>query len=157
MNMFSRIIIGFGAFLVVTGVIYGVRTGVFYGGGRSEWEGTTLMIIVGGGALLIGAYLVSAVQRARAVLAGRPSGAPPSVAEAEPHVGPTIWPLVFALSAVGLVVGAVSARWALLGGGILFVAASVGWILDVRRQWLHHADAVQHEATHDPTGGPQGG
>ncbi len=60
-------------------------------------------------------------------------------ADAEPHVGPTIWPLVFAVSAIGLVLGAVAVRWALLPGAILFVVASVGWVLDVHRQWHHHA------------------
>jgi hypothetical protein len=148
-NLFSRIIVGFGAFLIATGVIYGVVT--------YEWEGTTLMLIVAGGALLVGAYLMSAVQRARAALAARPATAPPGGAEAEPHVGPTIWPLVFALSAIGLVVGAVGPRWALLGGGVLFIAAGVGWILDIRQQWRHHDGAEPHEETHDLTGEPHHG
>jgi hypothetical protein len=70
------------------------------------------------------------------------SATPPATetaADAEPHVGPTIWPLVFAVSAIGLVLGAVAVRWALLPGAILFVLASVGWVLDVHRQWHHHA------------------
>jgi hypothetical protein len=70
------------------------------------------------------------------------SATPPAAemaADAEPHVGPTIWPLVFAVSAMGLVVGAVAVRWALIPGAILFVLASVGWVLDVHRQWHHHA------------------
>ena len=62
-----------------------------------------------------------------------------TAADAEPHIGPTIWPLVFAVSAVGLVLGTVAFRWALLPGAILFVLASVGWVLDVHRQWHHHA------------------
>jgi hypothetical protein len=65
--------------------------------------------------------------------------APELAADAEPHVGPTIWPLVFAVSAIGLVLGAVAVRWALVPGAILFVLASVGWVLDVHRQWHHHA------------------
>jgi hypothetical protein len=47
--------------------------------------------------------------------------------------------LVFAVSAIGLVIGAVAVRWALLPGAILFVLAGVGWVLDVHRQWHHHA------------------
>jgi len=62
-----------------------------------------------------------------------------TAADEEPHVGPTIWPLVFAVSTIGLVLGAVAVRWALLPGAILFVLASVGWVLDVHRQWHHHA------------------
>ncbi len=137
MVLFSRIIVGFGAFLIVTGVAYGAST--------YEWEGVTLMIIVAGGALLVGVYLVSGVRRARAVLAA--GEARREGAESEPHVAPTIWPLVFSLATIGLVVGAVVARWALVAGGVLFVVASVGWVLDVRRQWQHHTRAAPHEAT----------
>ncbi len=148
MVLFSRIIMSFGAFLIVTGVTYG---GVTY-----EWEGATLMIIVAGGALLIGAYLVSGVRRARAVLAARPGQAQHEGADSEPHVAPTIWPVVFALAAVGLVVGAVGARWALVGGGVLFIVASVGWVLDIRRQWQHGPGAAPQEVTQHPATGPQG-
>jgi simple sugar transport system permease protein len=45
------------------------------------------------------------------------------VTETEPHVEPTIWPLVFAVSMIGLVVGALGATWALVEGGILLVVA----------------------------------
>lgn len=148
MSLFSRIIVGFGAFLIVTGVIYGVVT--------YEWEGTTLMLIVAGGALLVGSYLISAVQRARAVVSAHPGEAAPGGADTEPHVGPTIWPLVFAISTIGLVVGAVGPRWALVGGGVLFIAAGVGWILDVRQQWRHHDGAEPHEETRNLTGPPHG-
>jgi hypothetical protein len=147
--LFSRIIVGFGTFLVVTGVIYGVVT--------YEWEGTTLMLIVAGGALLVGAYLISAVQRARATVAAAPATSPPGGADAEPHVGPTIWPLVFALAAIGLVVGAVGPHWALVGGGGLLIAAGVGWILDIRQQWRHHDGAEAHEDSHDLSGEPHHG
>lgn len=58
--------------------------------------------------------------------------------EGEPHVGPTIWPLVFALSMVPMVVGAVGSRWVLVVGAIVFVGAGAGWLLDVQRQWQHH-------------------
>jgi hypothetical protein len=149
MSLFSRIIVGFGAFLIVTGVIYGVVT--------YEWEGTTLMLIVAGGALLVGAYLISAVQRARATVAVASGTGPLGGADAEPHVGPTIWPLVFALSTIGLVVGAVGPHWALVGGGVLFIAAGVGWILDIRQQWRHHDGAEPAEETHDLTGEPHHG
>lgn len=145
MVLFSRIAIAFGAFLVVAAVIYGVA--------GYEWEGVTLLLLVAGGALLIGGYLVSAVRRARAALAA-PGGPRPAVPESEPHVGPTIWPLVAALSTIGLIVGAVGARWALVGGGALFIAAGIGWILDVRHQWQHPTGAAPHEVTQGPARGP---
>jgi hypothetical protein len=148
-SLFSRIFAGLGAFLIVTGVIYGSAV--------SEYEGFTLMIIVGGGALLIGVYLISAVQRARAVLARPETAVGAAAEEGEPHVAPTIWPLVFALSSIGLVVGAVAARWVLVVGGVLLVVAGFGWILDVRRQWRHHAGAAAHEMTREQAGGPPSG
>ena len=150
MSLFSRIAIGLGAFLLVTGVIYGRAA--------SEYEGLTLLITLAGGALVIGVYLVSAVRRAHAVLAGRRTDA--AGADVEPHVTPTIWPLVFALSTIGLVVGAVGSRWVLVAGAALLFVASIGWVLDVRRQWSHHAGAAPHEMTpegaQNQTHGPPG-
>lgn len=130
MSLFSRTFMGLGAFLIVAGVVYGVVA--------RDYQGLTLSLTVAGGALLFGAYGVSVLRRARRTLATAPVR-PGSAADDEPHVGPTIWPLVFAVSCIGLVVGAVSNRWALLPGGIVFVVASVGWVLDIHRQWHHHA------------------
>jgi hypothetical protein len=158
-SLLSKLFVAFGVFLIVAGVVYGVIAG--------DYEGLTLSLTVAGGALLFGGYASSALRRARTTLgsateSSAPSGddsatpaagetpAPPATqtrtppaaetaADAEPHVGPTIWPLVFAVSAIGLVLGAVAVRWALLAGAILFVLAGVGWVLDVHRQWHHHA------------------
>jgi Cytochrome c oxidase subunit IV len=137
--LFSRITLSLGAFLIVASVVYAL---VSY-----EWEGVTLMLTVAGGALLTGTYLGQAVQRARAWLAAQPAGAT-GEAGVEPHVAPTIWPLVFALSMIGLVIGAVESRWALAGGGILLVVALTGWGLDVRRQWRHADHAPSTGAAH---------
>lgn len=136
MTLFSRIGLGLGTFLIVVGVVYGL---VAY-----EWEGFTEMLTVAGGALLVGVYLTRAVQRARAAIAVGEAGG----RDTEPHVAPTIWPLIFALSMIGLVIGAVESRWALAGGGVLLVASLVGWSLDVRRQWHHHDRPVGAEAAH---------
>jgi hypothetical protein len=145
MTLFSRIGIGLGAFLIVTGAVYGLAA--------YEWEGFTLMLTVAGGALLVGTYLARAVQRARAWLAAQPAGADGAATDTEPHVAPTIWPLIFALSMIGLVIGAVESKWALAGGGVLLVAALVGWSLDVRRQWHHPEQAEEaHGAPPRQTG-----
>ena len=130
MTLFSRIFTGLGAFLIVVGVVYGLVAG--------EYEGTTEMLTVAGGGLLIGVYLSRAVQRARAGVAAEAAGARPGAADSEPHVPPTIWPLVFALSTIGIVLGSVGPRWVLAAGGVVLVASLVGWSLDVRRQWRHH-------------------
>jgi hypothetical protein len=44
---------------------------------------------------------------------------------------------VFSLAAVGLALGAIVSRWLIVVGGVLFIAAGVGWFMDVGRQWGH--------------------
>jgi len=136
MRLMSRIFVWLGVFLIVTGVAYGLHSG--------EYEGPTLILAAAGGALLIGGYLVQGVQRASAAAADQPS----SAAGEEPHVGPTIWPLVFALSMIGLIVGAVGSRWVLVVGAALLVVAGAGWVLDVHRQWQHHYHSPGSESDH---------
>ena len=140
MTLFSRIFMGLGAFLIVVGIVYGLVAG--------EYEGTTEMLTVAGGGLLIGVYLSRAVQRARASVAAEAAGAGPGAADSEPHVPPTIWPLVFALSMIGIVLGSVGPRWVLAAGAVVLVASLAGWSLDVRRQWRHHDHAADAGAAH---------
>lgn len=140
MKLFSRIFMGLGTFLIVMGIVYGL---VSY-----EWEGTTEMLTVAGGALLVGGYLARAVQRASAARAAQEAGAEPGSEETEPHVAPTIWPLVFALSMIGVVLGSVGPHWLLAVGAVLLVASLAGWSLDVRRQWRHHGHAAEAGAAH---------
>ena len=140
MTLFSRIFMGLGAFLIVMGVVYGLVAG--------EYEGTTELLTVAGGGLLIGVYLSRAVQRARASVAAEAAGAGPGAADSEPHVPPTIWPLVFALSTIGIVLGSVGPRWVLAAGAVVLVVSLVGWSLDVRRQWRHHDHAAGVGAAH---------
>jgi hypothetical protein len=61
------------------------------------------------------------------------------------HVGPTIWPFVFSLAALLLVVGLVEIHWILIPGAILFVGAAAGWFVDIRRQ--HHPSSRHHSAS----------
>ena len=139
MTLFSRIFMGLGAFLIVMGIVYGLVT--------AEYEGNVEMLTVAGGALLIGVYLTRAVQRARAGVAAQAAGAAPA-GDDEPHVPPTIWPLVFALSTIGIVFGSVGPRWVLAAGAVVLVISLVGWSLDVRRQWRHHDHATGVGAAH---------
>jgi len=126
MKLLGRIFLAFGAFMVVAGVIYGIHS--------REYQGLTLILTTAGGAFLFGGYLTQALQRATAIQGAAAASTP----EGEPHVGPTIWPLVFALSMVPLVVGALGSRWVLAVGGVVFMVAGVGWLLDVQRQWQAH-------------------
>jgi hypothetical protein len=142
MQLMSRTFLAVGAFLIATGVAYGVHS--------QDYEGLTLMLTTAGGALLIGGYLAQALQRATAT-----AERGPVLPEGEPHVGPTLWPLVFALSMVPLVVGALGSRWVLMVGAVAAVVAGVGWVLDVQRQWQVHYRDHAHSA-HGAGGGDDG-
>lgn len=159
MKLSSRLFLALGAFLLVSLAIYAWHS--------REYEGVLLSITVAVAALIFGGYAALVVRRSHAALttppaegeaateespAGEPlaavghPGADAGVELDEPHVGPTIWPLVFAVSAIGIVVGTVGNRWVLVPGGILFLAAAVGWVRDVHQQWHHHAARLH--ATH---------
>lgn len=133
MRLLANIFRGLGIFLIIDGVLYGLHS--------RDIDGGVLILTVAGGALVIGSYLIRGVHRASVVREAAPGE---GATETEPHVEPTIWPLVFAVSMIGLVVGALGATWALVEGGILLVVALVGWALDVRRQWQHHHAASAH-------------
>jgi hypothetical protein len=120
-SLFSRVALGLATFLGGAGIVYGVTS--------KEYVGTTFFLVAAGGFALIGLFVRRAV-RASA------SGADEREAE-EPHVTATIWPFVLSLAGVGLVLGAVVAKWLFVVGGALFVAAAVGWFTDVSRQWGH--------------------
>ncbi len=151
MRLFSRLFLALSAFLLVSLIIYFWHA--------REYEGVVLSITVALGALLIGGWGSSVVRRS-AQEAAQPAAepdVPPRPAQMdevdEPHVGPTIWPLVFAISAVGIVVGLVGNRWVLVAGGALFVAAAIGWVVDVHHQWHHHFGSHGDAAEHGDTAG----
>lgn len=131
MRLMSRIFTGLGVFLLIDAIVYTIHS--------RDYDGLALILTTAGGGLLIGSYLLQSMQRAQATLAEHPEG----ITEEEPHVEPTIWPLVFAVSMIGLVIGAVGSRWVLVIGVIVLVIALVGWALDIRRQWRHHAEVSQ--------------
>ena len=136
MRALSRIFLLLGAFLVVTGVGYAIHSG--------EYEGVTLMVTTAGCALLVGSSMFRSLRGTNVTAAADDHDLP--VGQAEPHVGPTIWPLVLSISTVGLVVGAVTSPWALVVGGGVLTLAAVGWLLDVHHQWLHHYRPAAHTA-----------
>ena len=133
MKLLANVFRGLGVFLILDGIAYGFHS--------RDIDGVVLILTVAGGALVIGSYLIRGVHRASVV---REAEAGEATTETEPHVEPTIWPLVFAVAMIGLVVGALGATWALVEGGVLLVVALVGWALDVRRQWQHHHAASAH-------------
>jgi uncharacterized membrane protein len=70
------------------------------------------------------------------------------------HVGPTVWPAGFAVAAIMLALGAAVARWVLVPGGVMFVAAALGWVSDVRHQ--HSGPDHGHAETLSPGSTPPG-
>lgn len=122
----ARVWFGLAAFLVVTGVIYGVTS--------HELAGAPLLIV----ASVTFCYL-AIVARGWVRRATRPEPAEhgDDVPEAEAHVGPTIWPFGFSVAAVTLALGLVVTRWLLAAGAVLFVLSAVGWFRDVSLQHRH--------------------
>jgi Cytochrome c oxidase subunit IV len=147
MTTLSRIFLALGAFLFVASGAYAWHA--------KDFEGVALELSVMAGVALTGGFGLLVVRRTTNQLVGQPEEPPGTAADDEPHVGPTIWPLVFALSGAVLVVGILVTRWALVAGAVVFVAAAAGWIHDVYRQWRHHAHARPHATagTHIPQQG----
>ena len=131
MKVASRVTMGLCLFLLVTGIVYGLTS--------SEKQGTVHLIVASVVFGYIGVVTRAAARRAEAVPPERtPSVVEEEVAELpEGEIAPTIWPVGFALAAIGLVLGVVIQHWLLIIGGALFVASGVGWFQDIRRQHQH--------------------
>jgi hypothetical protein len=124
-SLYARIALGLAVFLGVAGILYTVTA--------HEYVGAPLLLIASACIAYVGSY----VRRAVKVSATEAAGEGPGGEAEEPHVGPTIWPFVFSLAAVGLALGAIVSRWLIVVGGVLFVAAGIGWFMDIGRQWGH--------------------
>jgi cytochrome c oxidase subunit IV len=136
-KVFGRIGLVFGVFFVIMGALYGIT--------NKEYEGFPLLLMTAGGFTILAVWALRRFARAERETEdeGEEVG--------EPHVGPTIWPLVLALSAIAFVLGVLGAKWLFVLGGVLFVVAAAGWFMDVRRQWQHTpADAHAMEAPKGP-------
>jgi uncharacterized ion transporter superfamily protein YfcC len=153
-GLYARIALLLGGFLLSAGLVYGL-TGY-------EWRGVVLLLIAGGGFAYVGLYarrVVRAGDRASreapkpepgapkpepgapapAGPATGPAGPAPAEAHVTEEVRPTIWPLVFSLAGAGIVAGVLANHWILVVGGLLAVAAAVGWFLEV---------LIQHRQQH---------
>jgi hypothetical protein len=147
-GLYARIALLLGGFLLGAGLVYGV-TGY-------EWRGFVLLLIAGGGFAYLGLYARRAVRAAdranrrapkaepRPRTPAGPATGPASPAPPEAHVTeevrPTIWPLVFSLAGAAIVAGLLASHWLLVVGGLLAVAAAVGWFLEVliQQRQQHH-------------------
>jgi Cytochrome c oxidase subunit IV len=136
MKVTMRIVLGLAIFVFVAGVVYYVSA--------DEWRGSVMLIVLGIALVYLTLVFRGALRRASVP-------APPETMEeeeevAEAHVGPTIWPFVFSLAALLLVVAVVGPHWMVIPGVILLVGAAAGWFFDIKHQWqpgeLHAAGAA---------------
>ena len=123
MSEYSKIALRLSAFLILVGVVYGIVS--------REFVGTPLILIAAGSSAYIGLF----VRRSVRATAAEPATDAGGEGDVEPHVGPTIWPFVFSLAAVGFVLGAVVSPWLLVLGAVPAAAAAAGWFRDIGRQW----------------------
>jgi len=137
-GLYARITLLLGGFLLAAGLVYGTT--------NYERRGLVLLLVAAGGFTYVGLYARRAVRAADRDRADReaPEPAPSPPAPAEGHVTeevrPTIWPLVFSLAGAGIVAGVLASHWILFVGGLLGVAAAVGWFLEVliQQRQQHH-------------------
>lgn len=126
------IALGLAIFLAVAGTVYATTA--------YEWRGTVMLLVCAVAFLYIALVLRGAVRRASVPVTQEHMAAEEQGVESV-HIGPTIWPFVFSLAALLLVVGIVGLRWILIPGGILFAGAATGWFRDIRHQWHAHGSA----------------
>jgi hypothetical protein len=126
MKLMTRIALSLGLFLAVAGIVLAIAA--------QEWRGVVLLLVCAVAISYVGLVLRGAVRRA-AVPVTPETMAPEQLAVESEVMGGSIWPFVFSVAAVFLVVGVVGVRWVLIPGAVLFVGAAAGWFLDIKRQW----------------------
>ncbi len=128
MRIGMRIGFGIALALLVAGAVYGVTA--------HEREGAVLLLLCAVAFAYVGLVLRRAVRGPSSPEdAGGPAGpAAEEHAEGPEAAAPSIWPFVFSIAALVLVVGIVGAHWVLIPGAIVFAGAAAGWFKDVGRQ-----------------------
>ncbi len=130
MRVQARIFLGIAAFLVVATVVYGVTS--------SEESGTTMLLLAGGMALIVGGYL--AVQVRSHTDSGDPDrpgegGEADPAAQGEaylPHA--SIWPFGMGMGLVVMANGLALGLWALIPGALLSASCLWGYARQSRRR-----------------------
>jgi hypothetical protein len=129
MRLEARIFLGIAAFLVLATVVYGVTAG--------EDAGTTMLLLAGGMAMMIGAYL--AVQARRGTDAAEPGREGEGGAE-EPAVDhgylphASIWPFGVGMGLVVMANGLALGLWAVVPGALLAGSSLWGYARQSRRR-----------------------
>jgi hypothetical protein len=124
MGLMARVCLSLSAFLLVAGTVYGLTS--------HEHAGTTMLLVASATFCFLGLVTRSIAKRE----AGEePQGDQEHGAEIE--VAPTIWPFVFSLSAVLLMLGIIATPWLAVLGGVVFLLSAAGWVRDVTRSRAH--------------------
>jgi hypothetical protein len=129
MKPVSRILVGLALFLAIDSTVYLLTA--------HEYTGGPLIAATAISFCYLGWVLWRTTRRAQREIAKEEHPTEVGAVELE-HVGPTIWPVGFAVAAVVLAVGLAVLPLLLIPGGIVFVASAVGWTMDVRGQHAHH-------------------
>jgi hypothetical protein len=129
MRVEARIFLGIASFLVLATVVYFSTS--------SENAGSTMLLLAGGMALIVGGYLaVQAGKRTDASEPGREGGGgseEPAEEEAYlPHA--SVWPFALGMGLVVLANGLALGLWAVIPGALLTGSAAFGYARQSRRR-----------------------
>ena len=130
MRVQARIFLGIASFLVLASLVYGVTSG--------DGAGTTMLLLAGGMALIVGGYLSvqarSSTDAAEPERAGGGGAADPAVqGEAYlPHA--SVWPFAMGMGMVVTANGLALGGWALVPGILLTAASTWGYARQSRRR-----------------------
>jgi hypothetical protein len=123
MSTASRIWFALAGFLLIAGAVYGITS--------HEYAGAPLLLVGGLTFSYLGLVGRSVVRRSQKRSEG------PVRAEGEVHVAPTIWPLVFSIAGVIIVLGVIVNEWIVAIGLLVFAVSAAGWLREVLRGHAH--------------------
>jgi hypothetical protein len=129
MRVEARIFLGIAAFLVLATAVYFVTS--------SEDAGSTMLLLAGGMALIVGGYLAfqarTSTDAAEPGRAGSGGSEEPALEEAYlPHA--SVWPFALGMGLVVLANGLALGLWAVIPGGLLTAASAWGYARQSRRR-----------------------
>ena len=136
MKPVSRVMVAIAVFLIVDAAVYMVTA--------REWTGGPLIAMTAVSLTFLGLVLWVVARRATREVEEHPGEVGGVKLD---HVGPTIWPVAFALAAAILAIGLVTAVWVTILGAIVFLASMVGWFMDIRNQHKPHEPAKDVSAS----------
>jgi hypothetical protein len=122
MNTASRIWLALAGFLLIAGAVYGITS--------KEYAGAPLLLVGGATFCYLGLVGRSVVRRSEKQDDG-------DADEGEVHVASTIWPFIFSLAGVIIVVGFIVSVWILALGVLAFAVSAAGWLREVLRGHAH--------------------